>query len=52
MIDQFALALTHGLLALAAWRLLRRDDLDRDMPGGAGSDKDERPRRQRPAADA
>lgn len=28
MIDYFALALTHGLLAIAFWRLLRRDDLD------------------------
>ena len=32
MIDNFALALSHGLLLLAAWRLLRRPDLDR---GGA-----------------
>ena len=32
MIDNFALALSHGLLALAALRLLRRDDLDRDPP--------------------
>ena len=30
MIDNFALALSHGLLALAALRLLWRDDLDRD----------------------
>jgi hypothetical protein len=28
MIDNFALALTHGLMLLAAWRLLRRTDLD------------------------
>lgn len=28
MIDYFAIALTHGLLALAVWRLLQRDDLD------------------------
>lgn len=28
MIDNFALALTHGLLLLAAWRLLSRADLD------------------------
>jgi hypothetical protein len=28
MIDNFALALTHALLLLAAWRLLRRPDLD------------------------
>lgn len=32
MIDDFALGLTHALLALAAWRLIRRDDLDRDPP--------------------
>ena len=30
MIDNFALGLTHGLLLLAAWRLLRRPDLDRE----------------------
>ncbi|HVQ08641.1 MAG TPA: hypothetical protein VMS43_09420 [Allosphingosinicella sp.] len=30
MIDNFALALSHGLLALAAWRLLSRPDLDDD----------------------
>ncbi len=28
MIDNFALALTHGLLMLAAWRLIFRKDLD------------------------
>ncbi len=28
MIDNFALALSHGLLLLAAWRLLTRPDLD------------------------
>lgn len=31
MVDYFALAVTHALLALAAWRLLRRDDLDREV---------------------
>lgn len=30
MVDLFALALTHGLLALAAWRLVLRADLDSD----------------------
>ena len=30
MVDYFALGITHLLLALAAWRLLARDDLDRD----------------------
>jgi hypothetical protein len=28
MVDNFALGLTHGLLILAAWRLLLRPDLD------------------------
>ena len=28
MIDYFALALTHGLLALACWRILLRGELD------------------------
>ena len=30
MIDNFALAISHGLMMLAAWLLLRRDDLDRE----------------------
>jgi hypothetical protein len=30
MIDSFALAITHGLMLLAAWRLLSRPDLDDD----------------------
>lgn len=30
MIDHFSLALTHGLMLLAAWRLLSRADLDRE----------------------
>ncbi len=30
MVDNFALVLTHALLALAAWRLLLRDGLDGD----------------------
>jgi hypothetical protein len=30
MIDNFALALTHGLMLLVAWRLLSRADLDDD----------------------
>jgi hypothetical protein len=32
MIDNFALAISHGLMLLAAWLLLRRDDLDRETP--------------------
>ena len=30
MIDTFALALSHGLILVAAWRLLSRPDLDDD----------------------
>lgn len=32
MIDNFALAISHGLMMLAVWLLLRRPDLDRE-PG-------------------
>lgn len=30
MIDTFSLALSHGLMLLAAWRLVFRPDLDHD----------------------
>ena len=35
MIDNFAIAVTHGLMLLAAWRLLSRPDLEDDaaQPG-------------------
>jgi hypothetical protein len=32
MIDLFSLALSHGLLLLMVWRLMSRDDLDREPP--------------------
>jgi hypothetical protein len=35
MIDNFSLALTHGLLLLVAWRLLSRTDFDDDPAPGA-----------------
>jgi hypothetical protein len=35
MIDNFSLALTHGLLLLVAWRLLSRPDLDDDAVAGS-----------------
>ena len=38
MIDYFTLALTHGLIALALWRMLTRAELDSDTP-------DQKPRR-------
>jgi hypothetical protein len=30
MIDTLSLLISHGLILLAAWRLLSRDDLDAD----------------------
>lgn len=38
MVDMFALGLTHALLALAAWRLVLRDDLDQDPERQAAGD--------------
>jgi hypothetical protein len=35
VIDLLSLGLTHALLLLAAWRLVRRADLDRDRADGA-----------------
>jgi hypothetical protein len=32
LIDLFTLALTHGLMALALWRMLFRPELDADDP--------------------
>lgn len=40
MIDNFALAVSHGLILLAAWRLLSRADLDDD---GAAAEPPKRP---------
>jgi hypothetical protein len=51
MVDLFAIGLTHALLALAAWRLCLRRDLDSDgspVSGRAsapsGTDEDGPPR--------
>jgi len=33
VIDNFTLALIHGLLAIAVWRLLMRRDLDEEARG-------------------
>lgn len=38
MIDYFSLALTHGLLVLACWRLLQSDDLDSEPEQDAEKD--------------
>lgn len=48
MVDYFALALSHGLLALAGWRLLFRDDLDGDAEPAAEREPDRT--RDKPAA--
>ena len=40
MIDDFALGVSHGLLLLAAWLLLRRPDLDREEPDPAQAGDD------------
>lgn len=47
MIDNFSVLLTHGLMLLAAWRLLRRPDLDRE---GAAPSRFGRRAERRPGA--
>ena len=42
MVDYFTLALSHGLLIIALWRIVQRDDLDRDP--------EDAPQDRRPAA--
>ena len=32
MVDNFALLISHGLIAIAVWRLMVRDDLDYEDP--------------------
>lgn len=48
MVDYFSIALTHGLLALVAWRLLLRGDLDREPPPEAGPDAAAKPAAAKP----
>ncbi|MEH3159111.1 MAG: hypothetical protein PGN08_09345 [Sphingomonas taxi] len=47
MIDNLSLALTHGLMLLAGWLLLKRPDLDSERPAprhwGARKPKDPPP---------
>jgi hypothetical protein len=38
MIDNFALAISHGLILLAVWRLLRRPDLNDDAAPPAAAE--------------
>lgn len=44
MIDNLALGISHGLMLLAAWLLLRRDDLDSEKPPAERSKRGNRPR--------
>ncbi len=39
MVDYFALAVSHGLMAIAVWRLLGRADLDSDPAEGESPDE-------------
>ncbi|MCK9541340.1 MAG: hypothetical protein M0R03_04835 [Novosphingobium sp.] len=52
MVDYFALAVSHGLMALAAWRLMLRRELDSE-PGlpdsGPGAGIDSGREKQAPA---
>jgi hypothetical protein len=53
MIDNFALALSHGLMLLAAWRLVTRKDLDdaaAPVPACAPAKAPSRFRKARPGA--
>jgi hypothetical protein len=43
MIDALSLLISHGVILLAAWRLLPRADLDRDPEPGAPVSPDESP---------
>lgn len=41
MVDYFSLALAHGLLLLALWRLVLRPDLDDETQAPSGSDPED-----------
>lgn len=43
MIDNFALGVSHGLMLLAAWLLLRRADLDCEPRAGASPESEDSP---------
>lgn len=52
MIDYFSIALTHGLILLACWRLLFRGDLDAEGDARAEKPKPWLKQEQDDAADA
>jgi len=37
MVDYFSLVLSHGVLLIAFWRLMQRDDLDTEAPRNESS---------------
>jgi hypothetical protein len=47
MIDNFSLGLTHALMLLAAFLLLRRPDLDSETPPEAKAKADAKQRKRR-----
>lgn len=49
MVDILALAVSHGLLALAAWRLVLRADLDAETRRDGAASESEPARRVKPA---
>ena len=52
MIDNFALALSHGLMLLAAWRLFSRPDLDDDAAAEPAAPAAAKPRWPAAGSDA
>jgi len=52
LIDYFSIALTHGLIMVAAWRLLMRADLDVDIAAAAEPEKPWLKNRGNTASDA
>jgi len=40
MVDYFALVLSHGILLIAFWRLMQRDDLDIEAPSAESTQDD------------
>jgi hypothetical protein len=52
MIDNFVLALTHGLMLLAAWRILSRPDLEDDSVAAPVAPEKARGWARRPGGEA
>ncbi len=50
MIDNFALAISHGLILLAIWRLLSRPDLDNEGASEAAASEPSTTPKGRPGA--